>query len=303
VDGLRRLAISINCLLVALLIGSCSGEDEKRRRELIQGQIDNIQREVKAIDAGRHQLQARLDNLQRSLDSFNAELDKRQGRFFAFKSINRYLRELTTVGFGEAPGRWIMTHPAFSTNLLLLLAFFALMLWLFWRMRQRQFEAAMSVEIDRVIRRLSTEAERKESRPEHPPRPASKPSESRKKPAGLEPDHKETPPEKTKTPRAKQEPKPGREPPETREKTDKDKGMTPVKKAAAKKAAPQKKAAKKKAAKKKTKKAAKKKAARRTPARKCKVAGCNNKHRSKGFCNKHYQQWRKGALKEEIEEN
>jgi hypothetical protein len=273
----------MTCLLVALLIGSCSGEDEKRRRELIQSQIDNIQQEVKAIDAGRNQLQARLNNIQRSLDSLSAELDKRQGRFFAFRSISRYLRELTTVGFGEAPGRWIMTNPAFSTNLLLLLAFFTLMLWLLWRTRQRQFEAAMSVEIDRVIKRLSTEAERKESRPE--------------------PDHKETPPEKTKTPRAKQEPEPGREPPETREKTDKDKGMTPVKKAAAKKAAPQKKAAKKKAAGKKSKKAAKKKTARRTPARKCKVAGCNNKHRSKGFCNKHYQQWRKGALKEEIEEN
>lgn len=295
---MRRLAISITCLLVALLIGGCSGEDEKRRRELIRSQIDNIQQEVKAIDAGRHQLQARLNNIQRSLDSLSAELDKRQGRFLAFRSISRYLRELTTVGFGEAPGRWIMTNPAFSTNLLLLLAFFTLMLWLFWRMRQRQFEAAMSVEIDRVIKRLSTEAERKESRPEPSPRPASKPPESKKKPAGPEPDHKETPPEKTKTPRAKQEPKPGREPPETREKTDKDKGMTPVKKAAAKKAAPQKRTAGKK-----PKKAAKKKTARRTPARKCKVAGCNNKHRSKGFCNKHYQQWRKGALKKETEDN
>ena len=298
---MRRLAISITCLLVALLIAGCSGEDEKRRRELIQSQIDNIQQEVKAIDAGHHQLQARLNNIQRSLDSLNAELDKRQGRFFAFRSISRYLRELTTVGFGEAPGRWIMTNPAFSTNLLLLLAFFTLMLWLFWRMRQRQFETAMSVEIDRVIKRLSTEAERKESRPEPSPRPASKPPELKSKPAG--PDHEQTPPEKTKTPRDKQEPKPGREPPETREKADKDKGMTPVKKTVAKKAAPQKKAAKKKAAKKKTKKVAKKKTARRTPAKKCKVAGCNNKHRSKGFCNKHYQQWRKGALKEETEDN
>jgi outer membrane murein-binding lipoprotein Lpp len=34
----------------------------------------------------------------------------------------------------------------------------------------------------------------------------------------------------------------------------------------------------------------------------CKVKGCNNKHRSKGFCNKHYQQWRRGTLKEPLEE-
>lgn len=33
----------------------------------------------------------------------------------------------------------------------------------------------------------------------------------------------------------------------------------------------------------------------------CKVKGCNNKHRSKGFCNKHYQQWRRGTLSEPIE--
>jgi outer membrane murein-binding lipoprotein Lpp len=32
----------------------------------------------------------------------------------------------------------------------------------------------------------------------------------------------------------------------------------------------------------------------------CKVKGCPNKHRSKGFCNKHYQQWRRGTLTEPI---
>ncbi len=34
----------------------------------------------------------------------------------------------------------------------------------------------------------------------------------------------------------------------------------------------------------------------------CKVKGCNSKHRSKGFCNRHYQQWRRGTLTEPIEE-
>jgi len=58
----------------------------------------------------------------------------------------------------------------------------------------------------------------------------------------------------------------------------------------------------KKAAKKTARKKPEKKAVKRAPAKKCKVKGCNNKHRSKGFCNKHYQQWRRGTLEEDIEE-
>ena len=71
----------------------------------------------------------------------------------------------------------------------------------------------------------------------------------------------------------------------------------------AKKAAP-KKAVAKKAAKPVAKKAAPKKAA--TPGKRgrpslatlgCKVRGCKEEHRSKGFCSKHYQGWRRGKLK------
>jgi hypothetical protein len=31
-------------------------------------------------------------------------------------------------------------------------------------------------------------------------------------------------------------------------------------------------------------------------ARICKVEGCNEPHRSRGFCGRHYQQWRRGKL-------
>ncbi len=85
----------------------------------------------------------------------------------------------------------------------------------------------------------------------------------------------------------------------------------PAKKAAPKKAAP-KKAAPKKAAPKKAapKKAAAKKAAAKTAQAKagkrgrpslshltCQIHGCKGEHRSKGFCSKHYQTWRRGVLK------
>lgn len=33
-----------------------------------------------------------------------------------------------------------------------------------------------------------------------------------------------------------------------------------------------------------------------TPVRVCKVEGCNDKVRSRGFCGRHYQQWRRGRL-------
>ncbi len=63
---------------------------------------------------------------------------------------------------------------------------------------------------------------------------------------------------------------------------------------------PAKKTAKKTSRKKTEKKTGKR--PERTPAKKCKVKGCNNKHRSKGLCNRHYQQWRRGTLEEDIEE-
>ena len=76
------------------------------------------------------------------------------------------------------------------------------------------------------------------------------------------------------------------------------------KKAVAKKAAPKKAVAKKAAPKKAVaKKAAPKKAVasakRGRPSMStlgCKVRGCKEEHRSKGFCSKHYQGWRRGKI-------
>ncbi|MEC7240686.1 MAG: hypothetical protein VXW32_05575 [Myxococcota bacterium] len=78
----------------------------------------------------------------------------------------------------------------------------------------------------------------------------------------------------------------------------------PAKKAKAKPAAekaPAKKAKAKPAAKKTGKKVATKEATRKRGRPSlaelgCKVKGCNGKHRSKGFCSSHYQQWRRGRL-------
>ena len=83
----------------------------------------------------------------------------------------------------------------------------------------------------------------------------------------------------------------------------------PAKKAEAKPAAKEgarKEAEAKPAAKKApAKKAASKTAAKKTPGKRgrpsladlgCKVKGCKGKHRSKGFCSSHYQQWRRGRL-------
>ena len=70
-------------------------------------------------------------------------------------------------------------------------------------------------------------------------------------------------------------------------------------KPAAKKAAP-KPAAKKAAPKKAAPKPAAKKGKRGRPSLShltCKIHGCKGDHRSKGFCSKHYQTWRRGMLK------
>jgi len=278
-----------------LLIFGCSGEQEKKRQKLIQDQIDLVQHQVEEIGKGRDVLDADVDKLRALLDSMNREVEKTDARIFAVKAYTPYLRELTTVGLGESPGKWVMTNPALNTGVYLLLAFFLFFVWLFWRIRHRQMEAAMNREVDGVIRRLSTEAvpnaqdsatpPKPAPKPESPPKPAQKPAEpkpaaSTKAPA--KPESKDRPEEKPAKKAAGKSTK------------------TANKKAAAKKAAA-KKAAPKSSAKKK--KAAKKTASKKAPAKKCKVKNCNNKHRSKGFCNKHYQQWRKGALQEEVEED
>jgi len=322
--------------LAPVLAGlACADRDEARKRQLIQSQVAVVDTQIKALDAGRVELDHRMRLLRRDLESLDRELARSAPRLQAAARANSYLSQLTTYGFGEGPGRWLLTHPAFTTPGWLFLSLFLLAIWLLWRLYQRDLEQRMNAEIDLVIRRLATAAApASASTPTPAPRhPAPEPAphrgaragrESRPAPPAPEPAAYAPPPPKSPRPET-----PGHQ-------TAPETGAAPEKKAAAAKekktdaAAPPPAAAPAKAAAgpapkaaggaaPKTAEAAARAgavrkagaagAAKREPRKKaapktkgCKVKGCPSKHRSKGFCNKHYQQWRRGLLTEEVEE-
>jgi len=297
-------------MLAGVVLISCSDRKEELQAQ-IQNNITVVERNVQALEHGRLARQARLHQLETQLVAMELELAQGDRRIEVAGKGVVYLRELTTVGFGESAGSWVLRNPASSTNLFLFLGL-CLVIWLLYRIHRQKFEREMMVQIDGVIQRLAAETPvpKPPPRPEPPrviipeptipepaapprPRPAPVP-EARSKPGP--PAVAARPPEKETPPAVKPKPK------------DKDRAAPAVTSPAPEKTPPAKvgkaPAAKKPGDKKEktAKTPARKKAPRRPQAKKCQVAGCNNKHRSKGLCNKHYQQWRKGLLTERMEE-
>lgn len=301
---LRQLAISMACMVALGFLCSCTDKEDARKKELIQSQINIIERQVVQINVSRAKIQSRLRDMEDSLQVMSEDLDKCGARITSAKASNLYLRELTTVGLGEAPGLWVLRNPAFTTNIFLGLAFGLLSIWLLWRLRQGQLERGLNSQINQVIERLSPDpsaAEKKTVKTAAlphktaPPQPEAKKKTAPQEPAAISSEAKKPKPE---------EPKKIEPPADKAAKKEKTAAKKPAKEAGdqtpAKTEAPKAGPTKRKTDRKKE---TRKKVVRRLPAKKCKVEGCKNKHRSKGFCNKHYQQWRRDTLEEEIVEN
>jgi len=300
---LRRIAI-LGCCLV--LLSACGRKEEDRRQELVRAQIVTIDRQLKEIGNDRQAMGVNLALLRSSLNDLDLELGRAHARVLAAKAANEYLRELTTVGFGETPGRWILQNPAFTTNLLLLIALLVLALWLCYRFWLRSSEAEALAEVDQVLRRLAagpvipapTRAPKPPAvsasppapvAPHNPPAPAPvaapKPQPENTAPAApppAEPAPAPVAPAPTPAARPKKETK--TEPPAPAVKSAPPAAEAKAEKPASKRAL--------------ARRDARKKVVRRSQVKKCKVEGCQNKHRSKGYCNKHYQQWRRSGLPE-----
>jgi len=303
-------------MLLILSWSACADQEEAKRQQLIQQQIGTVQRELQGINAGHDELQARVKRMRELLAAADTELAKSDARVFGVNAIIPYLRELTLYGFGETPAQWIVRNPDLGPSVLVPAFLFLLFVWLMWRIRQRQLEHKMSAEIDRVIRNLSARAA-SVARPGGKEAGTGAPEGPRRDPpARKAPDPADRPPPGQKARKAdagaslpeKPGPSAGEEinTPEgpRRQAAAKDSGQDlksgPAGKAAAPKPArPAPAAARPRAP--SSRKTAKKKAERPAAAKKCKVKGCGNKHRSKGYCNKHYQQWRKGVLPKEVE--
>lgn len=257
-------------LAAAQLLCSCSDDDREVQR-LIRQNIEVVGRQVQMIGAGRQENLERVQAIEDALNRMSMELSRSRARVKAARVANAYLGDLTARK-GDSHIGWIMRNPAVNSSMIAVIIAGLMVVWVLWRVRQRHIENEAAAEIDRVISRLTREASATQ-----PPAPA----------AGVET-------------RIAITPAPAPEPPAPK----KAGPSAPAKKKPAppKKAAPAKKPAgpvRKSATKKKPGKPAAKKAARKVPARKCKVKGCKNKHRSKGYCNKHYQQWRRGTLEED----
>ncbi|MFO8057229.1 MAG: hypothetical protein R6V10_08050 [bacterium] len=306
----------ILCICACLGMSACNGE-EKEKKKLMAEQINLIDKQMQHLEKGNSELAARTDNLGELLRKMDAQMDRTEPRLEVAGSATERLRGLY-FGTDTTEGVWEYTRPVWNTGMLLIVAVLVLGLWVLWRLREKKLELAMNQEIDQVINRLSDQARQDqgetimEAEKEVPPHPSRPPSdtktqgqeapESEAKPEPAEAaEQKPEPPRKEKAPEEQEETKPetdqGRE---TEERKTTEPGKEPEAGTGKKKSSrPAKKTARKSAPKKKEKKDTRK--APRAPAKKCRVKGCNNKHRSKGFCNKHYQQWRRGNLVEEVE--
>jgi hypothetical protein len=300
----RRAAIAFGLLLLALSLSACSDQEEAKRQQLVQAQIGTVQRQVAEIKDGHDKLQAGLNRMRELVRSTDNELARSDARVYGINATIPYLRQLTQSGFGETPSSWIIRNPDLGPGVLVPTLLFLLVLWIMWRIRQGQLQHRMSAEIDRVIQRLSAE-------PRNPAQP------------GASQDRTGAPmaPRRTAAPQARAADEEARpEGPAAQQRGPAPQKTAPSAGAQRKTAGPRKTAAAKASGPKRKagpdqkaaatpagpgpsfRRAAKQQGGRQSAAKKCKVKGCNNKHRSKGYCNKHYQQWRKGVLREEVEE-
>lgn len=302
---LKRGGLAAMGLILVLGLAACHNREEERRQKMVQDEITVLDRQLVELSTGHDELAARTRNLSALLAQFNGELDQVEPRSFSALAANTHLRQLTNEGFGEPPGHWVLTHFWLTTNMLLVLMVGLCIVWVLFRVRQKQLEAQMNEEINRVIERLAQEANRaREKAPEPPIKPVPPAPPMARPVVAPKPEPRPVPPTPVK-------------PAPVAEKTTvvKPKPTVAAKApAAAVLAAPEKPAVpsarpreEKPAVKPKAKEKIsgkpdlRKKPLNRAGSKQCKVKGCSNKHRSKGFCNKHYQQWRNGLLKEEIE--
>jgi outer membrane biosynthesis protein TonB len=277
-----------------------------------------VDKQVEQTGQRNHDFKARLEDLRLTLDDMNAELDRTQP---TLAGAGASVSEIRGLMFGNerTDGLWVVSHRSRAPYVLGLIGLVAVAV-IGYRVRSRGREQAVNAEVNRVIDKLEREARTAAAANPAAP-PVKDPAPVVPTPVAKEPPAKpvivakaepapapkiEPAPAPPKAPPAKAAAPKAASNPQVKAKPEPAKSVpaAPAKaKGSAKKPAAQPvPAAKKGAAKKPEPASARTKTIRRTPAKKCKVIGCQNKHRSKGLCNKHYQQWRKGILTEEVED-
>lgn len=121
-------------LITVFLVGGCFNSDDEELNRQIQEQVNLIEREVKAVEQHQQTMRGMIKEMRGQINAMNEELNKESPRIHAAGGAISYLRQLTTVGFGESPGHWTMRNPAWSAIWVIL---FVLIIWLLYRIRAR----------------------------------------------------------------------------------------------------------------------------------------------------------------------
>ena len=311
---MKKLAVIL--ALLFSLPGCHRSREEEAKRELIRQQTVVVETELQGIERNHAAMSRQLAALQSSLNDLNSELARGNARLVATGGANKYLLELSTVGFGPSAGRWVLENQVWPANVLLLFALAVVLIWVLYRVRLSTAESAAMAEVDRVLSNLNSPP------PAPPVRPAAAPvTPVLQAPAPAAKAHVAPAPQAPPAPTVIPDPSPAKPkspapvaPAPTVEAarpvapSARAAKAAPTAKAGAAAPDPAEKPADKQAEKPAAKPAEKAEASKRAvsrrdvrrkttrpQAKKCKVEGCPNKHRSKGYCNKHYQQWRRSG--------
>jgi len=126
-------------LVLSLTTACCRDKEEEELNRQIQAQVGVIEKEVKAMEAHQQTLRGMIADMQTQLNQMEQELEADGPRIHAANGAVSYLRELTTIGFGETPAHYTLrTSHNWGWTTIGLVTLFLFILWLFYRLRHRK---------------------------------------------------------------------------------------------------------------------------------------------------------------------
>jgi hypothetical protein len=132
----RPLARLVLALSIILALAGCSGDDKELNRQ-IQSQITELEKQVVGMEEHQQAMREMVREMQNQLNLIQQELNKEAPRIHAVNNHLGYLKQLTTIGFGESSMESTLREPAWTWTSVLWLLFFVLILWLLYRYRIR----------------------------------------------------------------------------------------------------------------------------------------------------------------------
>ncbi|HUT51922.1 MAG TPA: hypothetical protein VM658_00890 [bacterium] len=132
-----RKAMMVFLLVLAVAaaagIGGCHDPEKDELNRQIQGQIQIVEKEMKAVEAHQESMRAMIKQMRKELDAMQEELNQEAPRLRAAGSAVGYLKDLTTIGFGESAAESTLREPAWTWTNVLWIALFLFIIWILYR--------------------------------------------------------------------------------------------------------------------------------------------------------------------------